>query len=264
MSSLGRAARARPRQHLSGLARRADQARLLAVERRAAADAVGPRAPDPRCAGRRRRGLLASLKRYRYDVRIGEREGWMCGIGAVFTPPEHRGERLRRGAHRARAGDGAARRARLSPGCSPKSANDYYARLGFGKVPLDEVTVNSHAKGGAPMMLVRAGTERDYDAICAMHATRTAAALFALRRDPAALHYALSKKRLFAGLSAPARTRWSSSSPKKAPRRLPTWCCRRISTGGRWRKPATATRRRPGSAGCCRCWPRASPPCNRR
>ena len=28
--------------------------------------------------------LLASLKRYRYDVRIGGRDGWMCGIGAVL------------------------------------------------------------------------------------------------------------------------------------------------------------------------------------
>src|SRR3982751_6682907 len=35
--------------------------------------------------------LLASAKRYRYDVRVGERRGWMCGIGAVFTPQQHRG-----------------------------------------------------------------------------------------------------------------------------------------------------------------------------
>ena len=34
-------------------------------------------------------GLLASLKRYRYDVRLGAREGWMCGIGAVLTTPAH-------------------------------------------------------------------------------------------------------------------------------------------------------------------------------
>ena len=91
----------------------------------------------------------------------------------------------------------------MSPGCSRKSAKPYYARLGFEKVPMDEVTVNITLKEGAPAMLVRAGTERDYDDICAMHATRTAGALFALRRDPAALHYAVSKKRLFAGLSAP-------------------------------------------------------------
>ena len=35
--------------------------------------------------------LLSSAKRYRYDIRLDGRDGWMCGIGAVLTPPEHRG-----------------------------------------------------------------------------------------------------------------------------------------------------------------------------
>ena len=35
--------------------------------------------------------LLASAKRYRYDVRLDGREGWMAGIGAVFTPEAQRG-----------------------------------------------------------------------------------------------------------------------------------------------------------------------------
>jgi hypothetical protein len=52
-------------------------------------------------------------------------------------------------------------------------------------------------------MLVRAGEERDLDAVAAMHATRSAAAPFALRRDAPLLHYALSKKRLLAGLGPP-------------------------------------------------------------
>src|SRR5881394_3729627 len=34
--------------------------------------------------------VLASAKRYRHDIRISGRDGWMCGIGAVFTPPQHR------------------------------------------------------------------------------------------------------------------------------------------------------------------------------
>jgi hypothetical protein len=65
------------------------------------------------------------------------------------------------------------------------------------------VTVGVATKDGAPAMLVRAGVEADYAAICAMHAARTAGAGFALRRDRPALHYAVSKKRLFAGLSSP-------------------------------------------------------------
>jgi hypothetical protein len=36
-----------------------------------------------------------------------------------------------------------------------------------------------------------------------MHAVRSAGAYFALRRDPALIHYALAKKRLLAGLSQP-------------------------------------------------------------
>src|SRR6185295_574266 len=35
--------------------------------------------------------LLASAKRYHLDVRVDERPGWMCGIGAVFTPADHCG-----------------------------------------------------------------------------------------------------------------------------------------------------------------------------
>src|SRR5688500_9253371 len=35
--------------------------------------------------------LLASAKRYRYDVRLDGRDAWMCGFGAVFTPPDRRG-----------------------------------------------------------------------------------------------------------------------------------------------------------------------------
>jgi len=146
--------------------------------------------------------LLSSLKRYRYDVRIGEDEGWMCGIGAVFTMPEHRG-RGYAAALIERVVEGAREEGALAAALFSEIGESYYARLGFGKVPMDEVTVNITLKGGAPAMLVRAGTERDYDNICAMHATHTAGVFFALRRDPAALHYAVSKKRLFAGLSAP-------------------------------------------------------------
>ena len=35
--------------------------------------------------------VLATLKRYRYEIRLDGRAGWMCGIGALFTPPDRRG-----------------------------------------------------------------------------------------------------------------------------------------------------------------------------
>lgn len=144
--------------------------------------------------------LLATAKQYRFDVRVGDREGWMCGIGAVFTPPEHRGrghasaliEALVSRAQR----DGALLASLFSEIGAP-----FYERLGFTGVPLDEVTVTvNRKKGGAPAMLVRAGEERDLQAVAAMHAVRSASAPFALRRDDTLVYYALSKKRLLAGL----------------------------------------------------------------
>lgn len=146
--------------------------------------------------------LLASAKRYRHDVRIDGREGWMCGIGAVLTPPEHRG-RGHAAALVEQLVDQSRREGALVAGLFSEIGEPFYQRLGFARVPMDEVTVNVALKGGAPAMLVRAGTERDYDALVAMHAKRTAEARFALRRDAALLHYAIAKKRLFAGLSAP-------------------------------------------------------------
>ena len=143
--------------------------------------------------------VLAAAKHYRFDVRVGEREGWMCGIGAVFTPPEQRGkgyasalvEELVSRAQR----DGALLASLFSEIGAP-----FYERLGFTGVTLDEVTIAVDRKGGAPAMLVRAGAERDLDAVAAMHAVRSAPAPFALRRDSTFVHYALSKKRLLAGL----------------------------------------------------------------
>lgn len=146
--------------------------------------------------------LLASLKRYRYDVRLGERTGVMCGLGAVFTPPVKRGrgyasELIRRVLDTERAA-GVVMAALFS-----EIGPEFYERLGFSRVPLDEVTVGARRRDGTPAMLVRAGDERDLDAMAALHATRAAGAMFALRRDAATIRFALARRRLFAGLSAP-------------------------------------------------------------
>jgi GNAT superfamily N-acetyltransferase len=143
--------------------------------------------------------LLATAKQYRFDVRVDGREGWMCGIGAVFTPPDRRGrghasalvEELVAQAHK----DGA-----LLASLFSEIGAEFYARLGFVPVVLDEVTIVVDRKRGAPAMLVRAGDERDLAAVAAMHSERATAAPFAVRRDASLVHYALSKKRLLAGL----------------------------------------------------------------
>jgi len=143
--------------------------------------------------------LLACAKEYKHDVRLDGREGWMAGFGAVFTPPEVRG----RGAatklltmmmDRAR-GEGA-----LLASLFSEIGTEFYERLGFRSIPLDEVTVNVERKGGSPAMLVRTGVERDLPVIAEIDRTRSSGARFALRRDPSLVGYALSKKRLLAGL----------------------------------------------------------------
>jgi predicted N-acetyltransferase YhbS len=103
-----------------------------------------------------RETILATAKQYRFDVRVGGREGWMCGIGAVFTPPDQRRqghastliEQLMSRAQR----DGALL-ATLFSEIDPT----FYERLGFTAVPLDDVTVSVMVIGGAPAMLLRAG-----------------------------------------------------------------------------------------------------------
>ena len=146
--------------------------------------------------------LLASAKRYRLDARLDGRDVRVAGIGAVFTPPERR----RRG-HAAQLielllaqeqREGAALAVLFS-----EIGARFYERLGFAVVPIDEVDVDVAHKDGAPAMLVRAGDDRDLPAIAAMHVTRAAPARLALRRDPAQIHFALSRKRLQAGLGPP-------------------------------------------------------------
>jgi GNAT superfamily N-acetyltransferase len=144
--------------------------------------------------------VLATAKRYRHDIRLDGRAGFMCGLGAVFTPVDHRGhgyarELIERMLERER------REGALMASLFSEIGAAFYQRLGFVHVPFDEVTVRVRRTKGAPAMLVRAGDERDFPAVAGLHENRSAGARFALRRDPSAVHYALSKKRLFAGLS---------------------------------------------------------------
>ena len=141
----------------------------------------------------------ASAKRYRFDARLDGVDVQVAGIGAVFTPKELRGhghareliERLLDEERR----DGVAMAALFS-----EIGEAYYQRLGFSLVPMAESDVEVALKGGAPAMLVRAGTEADLPELAKMHAIRSESAFFTLRRNPSLIQYALAKKRLQAGL----------------------------------------------------------------
>lgn len=143
--------------------------------------------------------LLASAKRYRFEVMAGGRAVQMCGFGAVFTPEPERGRghasRLLEEVMDSERREGVALAALFS-----EIGTRFYERLGFVAIPRDEVTVRVRPKDGAPAMLVRAGEERDLAAISAMHDIRTAGVPFALRRDTPLVHYAIAKKRMLAGL----------------------------------------------------------------
>lgn len=146
--------------------------------------------------------LLSTAKHYRFDVRLRGREGWMWGLGAVFTPPDQRG-RGYAGTLIERLVAQAQREGAMLAGLFSEIGAPFYERLGFRVVPFDEVTVAVSRKDGAPAMLVRSGEERDLQSLADMHAVRAAHVPFALRRDVTMIHHALARKRLLAGLGPP-------------------------------------------------------------
>src|SRR5438093_1394697 len=76
------------------------------------------------------------------------------------------------------------------------------ARDGFDVIPTTEVelTVAESSRHGAPMTMVRGGEERDLAAVVAMGQVRADPFRFHLDRDVDLVQYAITKKRLLAGL----------------------------------------------------------------
>lgn len=142
---------------------------------------------------------VASVKRYRFDARLDGEPIGMVGVGAVFTPPDLRGQSYAARIVEEMLAEEAARGAAVAALFSEIGA-DYYRRCGFVPVPLEEVAIAVPPKHGAPAMLVRSGTDADLPAITAMHETRAAAARFTLVRSPELVQYSIAKWRLRAGL----------------------------------------------------------------
>lgn len=146
--------------------------------------------------------VLASAKRYDLAGVVDGVPVQICGIGAVFTQPAHRGRGhartvIERVLEEAR-GEGASIALLFS-----EIGSAYYARLGFAAVPgppLTAIRVCESPRYGAPMTMIRGGEPRDLDAMAAMGRTRAAAVRFHLDRDPTLIQYAITKKRLLAGL----------------------------------------------------------------
>ena len=145
--------------------------------------------------------MLASAAQYDLAAVLDQRPVRVCGIGAIFSEPADRSsghaeelvDRLLDQAARDGAGDGAPLLRRQARIPEPH---------GFEVVPMADVelTVTESSRRGAPMTLIRGGEERDLAAIVAMGQVRASPFRFHLDRDVDFVHYAITKKRLLAGL----------------------------------------------------------------
>ncbi len=143
--------------------------------------------------------LLASAVRYELAAVLDQQSVGVCGIGEIFPrptladgPARELVERLLEQA----AGDGAALALLFS------DTSDEQQLAGFGVVPMTdvEISVAEPSRRGAPMTLIRGGEERDLAAIVAMGQVRAGPFRFHLDRDVDFVQYAITKKRLLAGL----------------------------------------------------------------
>ena len=149
--------------------------------------------------------VMCSAKRYDLSLRLDGRIRRVLGIGAVFTPPAHRG----RGSARellTRLLDTAVTEGQEFAMLFSEIAPAFYERLDFVPMPLLEATLEVDRKrGGAPAMLVRSGDHRDLPAIIELSAARSANARLALDRSEDFVRYGITRKRLLSGLSPMGR-----------------------------------------------------------
>jgi hypothetical protein len=147
--------------------------------------------------------VLASATQYQLTGALDQRSVRICGIGSVFAHATHgcsrdAGVLVERLLHD--AAQGGADMALLL--CDMDSA--WCDRVGFERLVMTDVEVGiaQSPRHGAPMTLVRAGEERDLAAIAAMGESRAAPFRFHLDRDVDFVRYAITKKRLLAGLGS--------------------------------------------------------------
>jgi hypothetical protein len=142
--------------------------------------------------------LLASAKRYDLTARVDGRIRRVLGIGALFTTRELRGR-------------GAAQPSSHIWWMPPTPIYEFallfsdigpslYERLDFVPVPLESATITVKPFTGAPATLVRAGDDKDFGHITELSAKRASKAVSRLDRSEDYIRYAVSKRRLLAGL----------------------------------------------------------------
>jgi len=151
--------------------------------------------------------VLASATQIDVAAVLDRRPVRVCGIGAIFSEPAHRDgghahslvERLLDQATRDGAG-----MALLFSGVRAESGQPN----GFEVISTTEaeLSVAQSLRHGAPMTLIRSGEEQDLAAVVAMGQVRATPFRSHLDRNVDFVQYAITKKRLLAGLG-PARAR---------------------------------------------------------
>jgi hypothetical protein len=147
--------------------------------------------------------VLASAQRYELSATIGRQALRVCAIGDVFGGPpqgsaDHARVLVEQLVEDARRNAADIAIVFASPGATLPALD------GFEVIPTQDVelTVAESSRHGAPMTLVRGGEDRDIAAIVAMGEVRAARSRFHLNRDADFVKYAVTRKRLLAGLSA--------------------------------------------------------------
>jgi hypothetical protein len=148
--------------------------------------------------------LLATAKRYRLDAIIDGQPTKVIGLGAVFTPGPQRGRSRAAGLLRqllASAADDGFATALLFSEIGPR----YYERLGFRRLPIDQVTVAVRplARGGTPAIPMRSGEFGDVPAIVEMNRAQSGRFRFALSREADYVRHAITRKRLLVACGTP-------------------------------------------------------------
>jgi hypothetical protein len=145
--------------------------------------------------------VLASATWYDLAAVLDQRPARVCGIGEMTQPPDRAGDHVRElvdllldQATR----DGAAIALLFS------NVHHEFEPTGFDAVSMTDVelSVAESPRRGAPMTLIRGGEARDLAAIVAMGQVRASPFRFRLDRDVDFVQYAITKKRLLAGLGA--------------------------------------------------------------
>jgi hypothetical protein len=144
--------------------------------------------------------VLASATQYDLAAVFEQQPVRVCGIGAILTPLAQR----TRGAAMElveRLLDEAARNGATMALLFSDISHEHQP-AGFDVVAMTEaeLSVAQSSRRGAPMTLIRGGEERDLAAIVAMGQIRADPFRFHLDRDVDFVQYAITKKRLLAGL----------------------------------------------------------------